>query len=66
MFNSNTSIMLKPADLAARWGTSPGRLANLRSAGRGPAHVKIGQSVRYRIADIEAYEAAHTVQPISA
>lgn len=64
--NPNTSTMLKPADLAARWHTSTGRLGNLRSAQRGPAHVKIGQSVRYRIADIEAYEAANTVQPVVA
>ena len=58
--------MLRPADLAERWGTSAGRLANMRSAGIGPKYCKIGTSIRYRLSDIEAYEEANTVAPMGA
>jgi predicted DNA-binding transcriptional regulator AlpA len=55
------------ASVVAEWlGTTEGRLANLRSAGIGPAFVKIGHSVRYRQSDVEAYLTANTVQPIGA
>lgn len=47
-------------------GTTEGRLANMRCAGIGPAFVKIGHSVRYRMSDLEAYVSANTVQPIGA
>lgn len=58
--------MLRADELAIRWSTSPGRLANLRSAGRGPRYCRIGTSIRYRLEDIEQYEAANTVEPVSA
>lgn len=57
---------LTPADLAQRWGMSIGTLANDRSAGRGPAYVKLGGRVVYRLVDIEAYEAARVVMPVAA
>jgi len=51
----------------ATWlGTTEGRLANLRCTGTGPAFVKIGHSVRYRLSDVEAYLDAHTVRPVCA
>lgn len=58
--------MLRPEHLAERWGTSTGRLANLRCAGIGPKYVKLGASIRYRLADIEAYEDARIIEPIGA
>lgn len=64
--NIPNTTMLKPTDLAEMWHISPARLANMRSAGVGPAFVRIGASVRYRQADIEAYEAANLVRPIGA
>lgn len=54
---------LTTAELAARWGVAPGSLVNDR--GRGDSvvpYVKIGERVRYRLSDVEAYEAAQTVR----
>lgn len=48
---------LRPQQLAARWGTTVKRLANDRSQGRGPKFLKVGASVLYRVADVEAFEA---------
>ena len=48
--------LLTHAQLAERWQLSRGTLANQRSQGRGPAYPKIAGRVRYRRADIEAYE----------
>lgn len=52
---------LTPAALAARWGCSTGNLANLRSAGRGPAYTLPVGRVIYLLVDVEAYEAAARV-----
>lgn len=52
--------------LAARWTTTTGRLGNMRCDGRGPAYVKIGSRVLYRLSDVEAYEAAHRVTTLDA
>lgn len=51
-----TDRLLTARDLAERWQCSPGSLANQRSEGSGPRFVKLGKLVRYRLADIEAYE----------
>lgn len=54
--------LLTPAELATRWDMKPASLANMRHRGRGPAYVKLGGSaVRYRAADVEAYERAGMV-----
>jgi hypothetical protein len=47
---------LKPSALARRWQWSEQHLANLRKAGKGPAYVKLGRSVRYSMADAIAWE----------
>jgi hypothetical protein len=52
-------IHLDSADLAARWRVSEGTLRNWRWSGRGPNALKIGSRVRYRVADVEAFEAVH-------
>lgn len=52
--------------LAARWDTTTGRLANMRSAGKGPAYWHCGSRVLYRLSDVEAYEAAHRVTTLDA
>lgn len=51
-----TTIHLSASDLAARWRVTVGHLANLRSAGAGPSHLKLGGRVLYRLADVEDYE----------
>jgi hypothetical protein len=66
MENYQRPPMWNAAQVAEYLGTTTGRLANLRSAGIGPAYVKVGSSVRYRVEDIEAYVDANTVRPISA
>ncbi len=42
--------------LADRWELSEGTLERWRSAGIGPVYVKLGGQVRYRLADIRAFE----------
>jgi predicted DNA-binding transcriptional regulator AlpA len=56
---------LTPAELVARWGgvISIRTLANWRSKGKGPRFVRLGgrtSPLAYRLADIEAWEAAQT------
>jgi hypothetical protein len=58
--------LLTDAQLAMRWQLSRGTLANQRSQGRGPAYLKLAGRVRYRRADIEAYEQAGFVSRESA
>ena len=53
-----STTLLTTEDLAARWQVSTGHLANLRSAAKGPRFARLGRSVRYRLADVEAYEDA--------
>ncbi|WP_420846583.1 helix-turn-helix transcriptional regulator [Nocardioides jishulii] len=57
---------MRPEALAERWDMTPKTLANWRSAGTGPTFVKIGGMVRYRLADVEAYEAGSRVQAVTA
>lgn len=52
---------LTPAQLSARWGGAVKvlTLANWRSKGRGPAFVKFGSRVRYRLDQVVKWEAAN-------
>jgi helix-turn-helix protein len=52
----DVTMHLTPTHLAKRWSVSVGHLANLRSAGEGPAYLKLGGRVLYRLADVEIYE----------
>ena len=47
---------LNQKELADRWTISHRTLERWRWAGEGPAYMKIGGRVVYRIADIEAFE----------
>ncbi|MCC2321941.1 helix-turn-helix transcriptional regulator [Cellulomonas xiejunii] len=57
--------LLTERELAARWRLSPGTLANQRSQGRGASYLKLSGSgaVRYRLADVLAYEDGAAVVP---
>lgn len=44
--------------LARRWSISPRTLEAWRCRRQGPAHLKIGGRILYRIEDVEAYEAS--------
>ncbi|PZW38717.1 helix-turn-helix protein [Humitalea rosea] len=49
---------LSQQDLAARWRMSVRTLERWRSQHHGPAFLKLGGRVAYRIEDVEAFEAA--------
>lgn len=57
---------LQPDELAARWAVTRGHLANERSAGRGPAYLKITSRVLYPLSAIVEFEDQHLVMPVSA
>lgn len=54
--------VLTTRDLADRWNTTETTLRTKRARRVGPPFVKIGKSVRYRLADIEAFEAANRTE----
>jgi hypothetical protein len=56
--NSPPTRHLRQAELARRWGISPRTLERWRWTGDGPAFLKIGWRVAYRMEDVLAYEAA--------
>lgn len=57
-----TSELMDSRELAVRLGKSPAALANWRYLGLGPKFVKVGRSIRYRVADVENWLEAHTQQ----
>ena len=48
---------LNQAELAARWRISPRTLERWRWLHKGVAFIKVGGSVRYRLTDVESFEA---------
>lgn len=50
-------VFLNQRDLAARWHMSPRTLERWRWSGKGPAFVKLGGRVVYRLEVIETFEA---------
>jgi hypothetical protein len=52
-------------ELARRWRVSPRTLERWRWLGQGPAFLKIGGRVAYRLLDVETYEAAQRHVPTS-
>ena len=47
---------LTSRQLADRWGIKEGTLRNWRYIGEGPAFMKVGRSIRYRMANVLYYE----------
>ncbi len=43
-------------ELAQRWQVSEATLERWRSQRKGPQYLRLGGQVRYRLADVEAYE----------
>jgi hypothetical protein len=56
--SDGTAPRLTQAELAAIWRISPRTLERWRWLKRGPAFVKAGGRVLYRLEDVTAYEAA--------
>lgn len=60
----NLQSVLLDNEAAARFlGVSETTLPRWRWAGTGPAYLKVGRSVRYRRADLEAYLETRAVLP---
>ena len=57
-----TPELLTEQMLALRWHCSTSRLQRWRAAQKGPAYLKIGGKVLYRLEDLRDYEKAHIVQ----
>ncbi len=53
----DTTKHLNQLDLARRWRISPRTLERWRWLRCGPAYLKVGHHVVYRVEDVEAYEA---------
>jgi predicted site-specific integrase-resolvase len=60
-----TEQFLNQARLANRWQISPRTLERWRWKGEGPAFVKIGGRVVYRLEEIEAYEGSRRCESTS-
>lgn len=50
---------------AERIGLAAKTLENMRTRGNGPSFVKMGRSVRYRIADLDAWMADRVISSTS-
>ncbi|WP_272011131.1 helix-turn-helix transcriptional regulator [Roseovarius sp. ZX-A-9] len=59
----DSSVHLTQRELAARWRVSGRTLERWRAQRFGPAWITIGGSIRYRMSDVLAWEAAHLTQP---
>lgn len=57
---------LTQTEVARRWCLSPRTLERWRWLGQGPAFLKLGGRVAYRVEDIETFEAAQTRDATSA
>ncbi len=62
---ASASIHLNSAELASRWHTTPGAIRTMRWRGSAPTTIKIGKRLLFRLADVEAFEAAHASQSTS-
>ena len=59
----NAGMVLNTRKAAERLGLSPRTLARYRMSGTGPAFVRLGRSVRYRPADLDAWAAGRRRRP---
>jgi predicted DNA-binding transcriptional regulator AlpA len=58
---TTSSEFLTDLELADRWHMHRQTLISWRSAGTGPAFVRIGRRVLYPLAEVEQYEKANTI-----
>ena len=57
------ALAVDPQTAAAAIGVTVGTLKRWRREGVGPVYCRIGNRVRYRIADLDAWLAANAVAP---
>lgn len=55
--------LLREEEVAGRWGKSLRTLQRWRHAGIGPAYIRIGGTVFYRLGDVLAFEDAARQDP---
>ncbi|MGO9154110.1 helix-turn-helix domain-containing protein [Mycobacterium sp.] len=60
---TGTVLAVGPRRAAPMLDVEPDTLKRWRMTGKGPRYSRIGNRVRYRIADLEAWLAEHTVTP---
>lgn len=60
---TDSAASLTTRELAQRWRISARTLERWRAARTGPAWITIGCSIRYRMMDVLAWEAAHLTRP---
>lgn len=53
---------LTPADASKYIGFSVWWLKNARRKGHGPAYIRCGRAIRYRVSDLDAWLAQHVVK----
>jgi excisionase family DNA binding protein len=56
---------LSTEELATRTGIPAETLRYWRQLGKGPAYMRLGRAIRYRLADVEAWEESRIVRPRS-
>lgn len=54
------TIFLTDRDLRERWKCSRSTLRRWRLTGKGPPFVKINGQIRYKLSDVQKFEAANT------
>ena len=60
---SDAALYITPDQLAARLGVSLAAVRKWKVRGTGPAFYKFGGALRYRLEDVERWEAACRVRP---
>lgn len=55
--------LAREAEVATRWGRSVRTLQRWRAEGYGPAYIRIGGCICYRIADVLAFEERMRIIP---
>lgn len=55
--------LMNQKELAERWCIAEATLERWRSIGAGPPYLKLVSQVRYRLSDVEAFEAAGLTTP---
>ena len=58
-----TDRLVDTREAATMLSKHPAVLADWRHQNRGPKYVKFGRSIRYRVGDLRAWIADHTVKP---
>lgn len=58
---ANPNELIDPTTLSRELGVPEGTLSNWRYGGTGPIYIKVGNAVRYRRSDLDAWLDKHTV-----